>query len=290
MDKLKLEAYAKINLGLDVVRRLENGYHEVKMIMQTVSLSDFITIERERTPGIQVFTDTDELSAGEDNLVYKAAALLIDEFKIDGGIKISLEKNIPIAAGLAGGSSDAAAVLRGMNKMFALDLSEEKLQVMGVKLGADIPYCVVGGTYLSEGIGEKLTELASLPKCYVLLAKPDISVSTKWVYENLHLENLKSHPDIDAVKNAIMEHNIVKMCGYLENVLESVTVNQYSVIADLKKSMTDRGALVSLMSGSGPTVFGIFNDKKTMRKCAQDILELNLAKYVFETVTVDRYK
>ncbi len=290
MDKLKLEAYAKINLGLDVVRRLENGYHEVKMIMQTVSLSDFITIERERTPGIQVFTDTDELSAGEDNLVYKAAALLIDEFKIDGGIKISLEKNIPIAAGLAGGSSDAAAVLRGMNKMFALDLSEEKLQVMGVKLGADIPYCVVGGTYLSEGIGEKLTELASLPKCYVLLAKPDISVSTKWVYENLHLENLKSHPDIDAVKNAIMEHNIVKMCGYLENVLESVTVNQYSVIADLKKSMTDRGALVSLMSGSGSTVFGIFNDKKTMRKCAQDILELNLAKYVFETVTVDRYK
>lgn len=290
MDKLELEAYAKINLGLDVVRRLENGYHEVKMIMQTVALSDFITIERKDTSGIEVFTDTDELSAGKDNLVYKAAALLIDEFKMDEGVKISLKKNIPIAAGLAGGSSDAAAVLRGMNKMFELNLTEEELQVRGVKLGADIPYCVVGGTYLSEGIGEKLTEIAPLGKCFVLLAKPDIAVSTKWVYENLHLDKLKSHPDINAVKDAIMEHNLEKMCGCLENVLESVTVERYSVISDLKEAMTDGGALASLMSGSGPTVFGIFNDRQKMKNCAQEIMKLNLAKDVFETVTVDRYR
>ena len=189
MDKIELKAYAKINLGLDVVRRLDNGYHEVKMIMQQVSLWDMISIERNEKSEIKVITDTSELPGDKNNLAYRAAKLLTEEFNIEDGVVINLQKNIPIAAGLAGGSSDAAAVLLGMNKMFFLNLTVGQLQERGVKLGADIPYCIAGGTYLSEGIGEKLTELPPVPDCFVLLAKPDIPVSTKWVYENQSLKH-----------------------------------------------------------------------------------------------------
>lgn len=286
MDKIKQNAYAKINLGLDVVRRLENGYHEVSMIMQTVSLCDKITICKNSGHGIEVFTNKAELPGDENNLVYKAAALLCDEFKIEDAIMIELEKNIPIAAGLAGGSSDAAAVFRGMNELFSLKLSIEDMQNRAVKLGADIPYCITGGTYLSEGIGEKLSQIKSFDDYYVLLAKPDISVSTKWVYENLNLSSINKHPSIAEIKTAIENGNLNGMCEKLENILESVTVTKYPVIDEIKAVMKSEGALSSLMSGSGPTVFGIFDDIERIKTCKNKIEELKLAKDICITQPV----
>lgn len=289
MNKLELKGYAKINLGLDVVRRLDNGYHEVKMIMQTVSLHDNIILEKKDSPGIDVTVNKDELSDYKNNLVYKAAQLMIEEYNISSGVSINLEKNIPIAAGLAGGSTDAAAIFRGMNRMFELNLSVEELQAQAVKLGADIPYCITGGTYLSEGIGERLTKITNVPECYVLLAKPPICVSTKWVYENLHANELKHHPDIDGVRHAIEENNLTQMCEKIENVLETVTIKEYPVIKDIKDTMKGCGAITALMSGSGPTVFGIFDDKAKMDSCASKIEELSLAKDIYCTRTVAGY-
>lgn len=289
MDKLELKGYAKINLGLDVVRRLENGYHEVKMIMQTVSLHDDITLTKKKERGTDVEVNKAELSNKEDNLVYKAAELMIKEYNIDCGVSIKLQKNIPIAAGLAGGSTDAAAVFRGMNEMFNLNLSIDELQKQAVKLGADIPYCITGGTYLSEGIGDNLTKLTNAPQCYVLLAKPAISVSTKWVYENLHVDEIKPHPDIDLIRSAIEHNDLNKMCSNLENILENVTVNNCPVIAEIKKVMRDCGAVSSLMSGSGPTVFGIFDNEPDMNNCSAKIRQLALAQDVHETTFVYGY-
>ena len=186
-DRIQLKALAKINLGLDVLRRREDGYHEVKMIMQTISLHDDLEIRRIKTPEIQVKTNLYYLPTNENNLVYKAAKLLMDEFGIKEGVAIQLKKRIPVAAGMAGGSTDGAAVLWGMNQMYGLGLSRQELMERGVKLGADVPYCVQRGTALAEGIGERLSVLPSMPKCTILIAKPGISVSTKFVYENLKL-------------------------------------------------------------------------------------------------------
>ena len=187
MDKIQLKALAKINLGLDVLRRREDGYHEVKMIMQTINLYDELEIRKVKQPGIQVKTNLYYLPSNENNLVYKAAKLLMEEFRIRDGICIQLQKKIPVAAGMAGGSSDGAAVLWGINQMYGLGLSRRGLMERGVKLGADVPYCVMRGTALSEGIGEILTPLPPVPQCQVLIARPPISVSTKWVYENLNV-------------------------------------------------------------------------------------------------------
>lgn len=289
MKKIQQKGYAKINVGLDVVRRMENGYHEVKMIMQTLSLCDLITIEKKEEKEIEVYTNKSELPGNEDNLVYKAAKLLIDECKISEGVIIHLEKNIPIAAGLAGGSTDAAAVFRGMNELFDLGLSVQKMQELAVKLGADIPYCITGGTYLSEGIGEKLSVVSNMPKCFVLLAKPDIAVSTKWVYENLHANELKKHPDIDGIKNAMESNNLYGMCEKLENVLETVTVTKYPIIQEIKRIMKENGAINAIMSGSGPTVFGVFDNEQKMADCHRVISELGLAKEIYETTVVGGY-
>ena len=191
MDKIQLKALAKINLGLDVLRRREDGYHEVKMIMQTISLCDELELRRTRQPGIQVRTNLPYLPTNENNLVYKAAKLLQDEFGMKEGVSIQLRKKIPVAAGMAGGSSDAAAVLWGMNRMYGFGLSRTALMERGVKLGADVPYCILRGTALAEGIGERLTALPPMPKCYLLIVKPGISVSTRFVYENLHANELR---------------------------------------------------------------------------------------------------
>lgn len=188
MYEMRLRAYAKINLGLDVLRRREDGYHEVQMVMQTVGLHDNIMLKKLKTPGIRINTNLFYLPNNENNLAYKAAKLLMDEFQLPGGLFIDLQKRIPVAAGMAGGSSDAAAVLYGVNQMYRLKLSKEELMQRGVKLGADIPYCLLRGTALAEGIGERLTPLPPMPACHVLIAKPPISVSTKFVYENLKLE------------------------------------------------------------------------------------------------------
>ncbi len=257
---LGLKAYGKINLGLDVVRRREDGYHEVRMIMQTVGLYDRIDLYRREKPGIGIETNLYYLPNNENNLAVRAARLLMDEFGITEGIDIRIKKLIPVAAGMAGGSADAAALLFGVNKMFSLGLSMEELMKRGVKLGADVPYCIMRGTALSEGIGEILTPLAPVPQCQVLIAKPGVSVSTKFVYENLHVDRLpgEAHPDIDLLTEAIKERNLRKIASNMGNILETVTIPAHPVIRDIKEKMMDMGAVGAMMSGSGPTVFGLF--------------------------------
>lgn len=269
MNRITLKAYAKINLGLDVVRRLENGYHEVRMVMQNIDLYDKVNIYRNRTGEIKVNTNLGFLPTGPDNLVYKAAALLKDEFNIKDGVTLDLYKFIPVAAGMAGGSTDAAAVLKGMNKMFDLGLSEQELMVRGAKLGADIPYCIMGGTALAEGIGEVLTKLPNCPDCYVVIGKPPISVSTKYVYEHLVLDENTVHPDIDGIVDSINNGNIYGVADRLSNVLESVTETAYPIIGKIKSRMIEMGALNAIMSGSGPTVFGLFDDLEKANACKE---------------------
>ncbi len=270
MDSFQIKAYAKINLGLDVVRRLENGYHEVKMVMQTVGIYDELTLKR-TAEGIRVTTDTEELPTNEDNLIYRAAKIMMEEYGLEGGVHIHLKKNIPIAAGMAGGSTDAAATFKGMNRLFDLECTLEELMKLGVRVGADVPYCILGGTALAEGIGEKLTSLNPAPDCYVLVAKPDISVSTKYVYEALDSGEIEAHPDIDGMVAAIWEESLQGILDRMGNVLETVTVREYPVIAELKERMKELGALNSLMSGSGPTVFGIFVNEVIAREAFHEM-------------------
>ena len=285
MDTIRLKALAKINIGLDVLRRREDGYHDVKMIMQTVGIYDKICLNREKTPGIRVKTNLFYLPDNENNLVYKAAKLLMDEFSIEDGVSIDLNKYIPVAAGMAGGSSDAASVLYGMNKMFSLGLSQDELMRRGVKIGADVPYCIMRGTALAEGIGEILTPLPPMPACFVLVAKPGISVSTKFVYENLHANDLRpeQHPDIDAAIAGIRAGDLKATAQAMGNVLELVTAREYPVIEEIKNFMKKRGALNAMMSGSGPTVFGLFENKTTARNAFYQLRRTNLAKQVYLT-------
>ncbi len=257
---LGLKAYGKVNLGLDVVRRREDGYHEVRMIMQTVGIYDRIDLTRRERPGIGIETNLYYLPDNENNLAYKAARLLMDEFDVKEGVNIRIKKFIPVAAGMAGGSSDAAAVLFGVNKMFSLGLSMEELMKRGVRLGADVPYCLMRGTALSEGIGEILTPLNPVPQCQVLIAKPAVSVSTKFVYENLHVNQLPktAHPDIDCLMRAIENRDLRALAENMGNILETVTIPAHPVIQDIKDKMMSMGAVGAMMSGSGPTVFGLF--------------------------------
>ncbi len=282
------KAYAKVNLGLDVIRRREDGYHEVRMIMQTVDICDVLTFTRQERPGIVVTTDKEELPGDESNLIYKAARLVTETCSVREGIKIELQKRIPMAAGMAGGSTDAAAVFHGMNEMFGLGMDEDEMCALGVKIGADIPYCVRGGTALAEGIGEILTKLPDAPACVVLVAKPDIDVSTKYVYENLHAESLEYHPDIDGMRAAIEEGDLRGMAERMGNVLETVTVNAYPVIREIKEVMKKSGAWNALMSGSGPTVFGIFGEEEKARKAYNEIAQANLAGQLFLTGWAER--
>ncbi len=283
MDTISLKALAKINLGLDVVRRREDGYHEVRMVMQTIHLYDRLEMEKTATPGIELSTNLSYLPVNGNNLVYRAGKLLMDEFGIAEGIKVYLNKRIPVAAGMAGGSTDAAAMLYGMNELFELGLSREQLMERGVKIGADVPYCLMRGTALAEGIGEKLTPLAPMIKCPVLIAKPAISVSTKFVYQNLKLDADTRHPDIDRLIKDIRAQDLGAIAGDMGNVLESVTIPNYPVIAQIKEQMMDSGAINAMMSGSGPTVFGLFEEEETAHAAYQKMKESGLAKQVYLT-------
>lgn len=278
---MSLKALAKINLGLDVLGRRENGYHDVRMVMQTIYLYDNITLQKIETPEIQLKTNLHFLPLDDKNIAYKAAKMLMDEFGLEGGIRITLDKHIPVAAGLAGGSSNAAAVLVGMNRMYELGLSEQDLMDRGVKLGADVPYCIMRGTVLAEGIGEILTPLSPLPKCYVLVAKPAISVSTKTVYEKLDSHEIEDHPDIDGILAGLEEGDLTKVASSMGNVLERVTIDDYPIIEDIKDVMKNNGALNAMMSGSGPTVFGIYDDKKLAKEAQQKIRKAGLTKQVY---------
>ena len=285
MNEYQIKAYAKINLGLDVVRRLENGYHEVKMIMQTVNLYDELTLKR-TTAGIRLTSDSGELPLDENNLIYKAARLMQEHYGIAEGVSVKLKKNIPIAAGMAGGSTDAAATMLAMKELFGLETSKAELMKLGVKIGADVPYCILGGTALAEGIGEKLTPLPKAPECHLLVAKPDINVSTKYVYEHLDAAGVTKNPDIDGMVKAIERGSLQGIIERLGNVLETVTISAYPVISVIKDRMKELGAQGSLMSGSGPTVFGIFTEQEKAIRAYEEIKSEQLAKQLFVTKLV----
>lgn len=287
MESLCLQAAAKINLGLDVLRRRPDGYHEVKMVMQTVDICDRLEFTRLSEDCIRVMTNKQELPADEHNLIYKAAKLMKDTFGIREGIAVKLEKNIPIAAGMAGGSTDAAAAIHGMDAIFGLGLSLEEKQKLGVKIGADVPYCLMGGTALSEGIGEVLTALPDVPEAYLVVAKPDIDVSTKFVYENLHADRLTAHPDIDGMVENIRRGDLEGITSRMENVLETVTVKHYPIIEEMKDFLKKQGAMNALMSGSGPTVFAIFEKEQTAHSAYLAMKEKGFTRQVFLTKFMD---
>lgn len=282
MNEYRIKAYAKINLGLDVIRRLPNGYHEVKMIMQSIGLYDELTLKRV-PDGITLTTDHPELSCGEDNLAYRAAKLMLDTWHIPGGIHIHLQKNIPIAAGMAGGSTDAAAVMKGISRLFDLEIPLPRLMELGMSIGADVPYCILSGTALAEGMGEKLTPLTPAPDFYILVAKPDISVSTKYVYEHLDITKIQRHPDISGMVRSIESSSLQGILDRMGNVLETVTIPAYPVIDTLKHRIRELGAINSLMSGSGPTVFGIFLSEQAAEFACEQLKSENSSIQVFLT-------
>lgn len=289
-NDISLKALAKINLGLDVVRRREDGYHEVRMIMQTIQLYDRLDIKRTQEPGIQIQTNLSFLPVNENNLIYKAAKLLMDEFSITDGVSVKLDKRIPVAAGMAGGSTDAAAMLIGVNRLFSLGLTKRQLMERGVQIGADVPYCIMRGTALAEGIGEALSPLSPMVKCPVLIAKPSISVSTKFVYQNLKLDDTTIHPDIDRLIDDIKAKNLHDIAAHMGNVLETVTIPNYPVIDEIKKHMLSNGAVGAMMSGSGPTVFGLFDDEDTAKKAYKAMRSSHLARQVYLTSVYNNRK
>ena len=283
MDRIELKALGKINLGLDVLGRRENGYHDVRMVMQTLYLYDNVTLIKKEEPGIELESNLYFLPKDSGNIAWKAANLLMEEFHISGGIKIILNKYIPVAAGMAGGSSNAAAVLYGMNQMYQLGLSRQELMDRGVKLGADVPYCIMRGTVLAEGIGEILSPLPPMPKCQILIAKPAVSVSTKAVYEAIDSKEIEEHPDIDGIIDGLKKQDLNKIAASMGNVLEKVTIDMHPEIAQIKNCMLEHGALGAMMSGSGPTVFGIFRSRKAAQEAYEKVKEQGIAKQVYVT-------
>jgi len=277
-DFQSIKARAKINIVLDVVGKRKDGYHDIRTIMQTVDLFDIITVRKQAENKISIVTNSSKIPVGSRNLAYKAAKFLRDNYSINSGIKIKIDKKIPVAAGLAGGSADCAASLLGIIRLFDIDISEMDIASAAASLGADVPFCINGGTYLAEGIGEKLTKISSFPQMFVLIAKPNISVSTAWVYNNFKASSVERFPDIEKTIEHIRQKDINAISNDLCNVLESVTIKKYPVINDIKKAMIRFGALGALMSGSGPSVFGLFqaqdrclNAMKSIRGLFDDI-------------------
>ncbi|MDF2986268.1 MAG: 4-diphosphocytidyl-2C-methyl-D-erythritol kinase [Eubacterium sp.] len=256
---ISLNAHAKINLSLDVLGKREDGYHTLEMLMQTIQLHDTISIH-EIPAGVEIKCEAPFVPNNSSNIAYKAAEAALDKFNIKAGVRIEVKKNIPVAAGLAGGSTDAAAVLKGINTLFNLGIEQSELMNLGKTIGADVPYCILGGTALAEGIGEKLTPLAAAGNIPIVLVKPRIGVSTAWVYKNLNLSKVTQRPDTMGLISALEKGDIRTVAADMKNVLESVTTEKYKVIELIKKDLMNLGALGSMMSGSGPTVFGIFED------------------------------
>lgn len=301
---LEVKAYAKVNLSLDIVGRREDGYHLVRMVMQSLDIADILTFEKLDKPEIIVLLDNPSVGGDgdsplgkvpldENNLIYKAARLLFDRYiwkrNEKAGVQITLTKNIPIAAGMAGGSSDAAATFRGINELFELGLMDKELMEMGVTLGADIPYCIMGGTALSEGIGEELTRLPDIPECVFLVVKPRISVSTAEAYGGYDsLVESKTgqkvriiHPDVDGQVDALYAGNLKGVTDKFLNVLEYVTAEKHPIIGDIEKIMLDFGAFNAMMSGSGPTVFGIFDDVEKAETAKKELEQRDISDQLF---------
>lgn len=278
-DRATAKSYAKINLSLDVLEKLPNGYHSVKMVMQSLSLFDLVIVDK-TVHGIHLSTNCKFIPKNEKNIAFKAARLFFEKTSIKGGAKIWIHKNIPVSAGLAGGSGNAAAVLCALNMLFNMPLSESELLDAALELGADVPYCISGGTCLAEGIGEKLTSLPSLPPFPVILVKPEISISTAEIYKRIDSETDLVHPDTNIILDAIANKDFDLLFGSMKNVMQGVTEKICPEISSICKNMTDLGAKASLMSGSGPTVYGIFEDNITAKK-AFDSLSKSYPKTFF---------
>lgn len=254
-----LKAYGKINLSLDVISRREDGYHNLRMIMQNIELHDVISVMK-TTDKIKLTCNRKELPIDKKNLAYRAAELFIDNYNVRGGVEIHIEKNIPMAAGLAGGSTDAAAVLRAMRSLYRPEMEDDELMELGLSIGADVPYCIVGGTALCEGIGEKVTKLKSFKNHILVLVKPSFGVSTKEVYESLKVDSIAEHPDTEFLIRSVENNDLASISSNMKNVLEEVTLKKHTVLKEIKEEAVKMGALGSLMSGSGPTVFAFFDD------------------------------
>ena len=282
-----VEAKAKINLTLDILGTRPDGYHEVEMVMQSVGLSDTISLER-RTEGITLRMDGTDLPADETNLAWKAARLFLDEYKIQQGVSVVVEKRIPIAAGLAGGSTDAAGVLIGMNRLFETGFSAKELCALGEKLGSDVPFCIEGGTMLATGRGEVLQRLPDLPPLFVVLAKPPVGVSTAWAYKTFDKAGATRRPDTRAMLAALSEGSAEKAAGLLVNVLEEVTIKEHAIVGEYKRVLSENGALASLMSGSGPTVFGLAKTKADAERAEEALARACPDAAVFVVPTAGR--
>lgn len=286
MDKINYRAYAKINITLDVLGKRSDGYHDLKMIMENVDIYDEIYVSKREDEKIVLSVNRSDLPCDERNIAYRAARTMIENYNIKNGVNIEIKKNIPVAAGLAGGSTNCAAVLKAMNEIFSIGLSSEELRKEGKKLGADVPYCIEGKVALAEGIGDKLTFLGDFPKINVVLAKPNIDVSTATVYKNFKQENVLCHPDTNKVIEAIKNGNKEEISKGLCNVLESVTIPMHPVIKDIKEKFIELGAKNALMSGSGPTVFAFFENKDKADKAAEEVKNIFNIKEVYSTTTL----
>lgn len=272
MNSIDLKSRAKVNLSIDVLGKREDGYHLVEMIMQTIDLYDKLKITEIEENSILIKSNSLDIPLNEDNIMYKAVNLLKNQFNIEKGIEISIEKNIPVAAGMAGGSSNAAAVLVGLNKLWNLGLSENELKDIGLKLGADVPFCITGGSALAEGIGEELTNIKGLPEdLNILVCKPNIFVSTKEVYQSLNMDKVKRRPQNKELIDALQKEDVKFISENMVNVLEEVTSLKYSEIGQIENIMIKNKALGSMMSGSGPTVFGLFDNKDCAIKAKEDL-------------------
>ena len=281
-------AYAKVNLALDVLGKRPDGYHEVSMVMQNLSLHDTLTFEADYADDVDIklTCNRNDIPLNENNLVYKAILLMFDKYNIKAHINVHIDKQIPVEAGMAGGSTDCAACFHAINELFEIEADLDTLMKLGVTLGADVPYCIMGCTALSEGIGEVLTPVTPLTDCYVLVAKPPISVSTGMVYKSLDAKEICEHPDVAGMVGALERGSIQDVAEHMANVLESVTVELYPEIEILKDIMKEQGALNAIMSGSGPTVFGLYEDKAAADKAADYIGDKGLSTEIYVTKPV----
>lgn len=284
MKSMEIKAYAKINLSLDVLGKRPDGYHDVKMIMQQIDLFDEVKVTESEEKGIRIETNLHCLPVDSSNIAYKAAQMIMDEYRIEKGLKITIKKNIPVAAGLAGGSTDAAAVLKGLNEMWQLNMTLDELMKRGRQLGADVPFCILGGCALAEGIGEILTPIQG-PDFLVVLSKPPIGVSSGAVYQKLDLKEVKEHPDTDVLISAIKENRINDIPSNMVNVLENVTLKEYPIVMYTKNIMTQCDPIAAIMSGSGPTVFGIFNNREKAEYAYQKLLKINKDTFLVKMIT-----
>jgi 4-diphosphocytidyl-2-C-methyl-D-erythritol kinase len=278
-----VKAYGKINISLDIVGKREDGYHLLKMIMQSVDLYDSISFEK-CSKGINISCNKPYIPIDEKNLMYKAAKLFMDTYSVAGGINIYLKKNIPVAAGMAGGSTDAAAVFKTLRKVFKVEADDNEIMELALKIGADVPYCIVGGTALCEGIGEEITPLASFKNHILVLVKPNFGVSTREVYKSLDTSKIYKHPDTEGLIKAMEEEKLQDVCNGMKNLLENVTLRKYPVLKRIKEDMIKMGAMGAMMSGSGPTIFAFFEDMLKAQRCYDKFKTQYKEVYITRTI------